>query len=449
MGFRQLLTVCLLVLFGVQCAMPGAAAHKAARSRPHAAATPLSSHFLVDGKAVQRSAQLTAHSHLQLVLTEPMRPDWVTVLLDGEPLPPAALAWSAERTSLEILLPALLPFRTVTLDVAAAAPFFDPGPLKLSVMPTVPSNPASGIQPGFALNTPMAIVVENSPPARPQSGLQDADVVFEYLSEYSVTRMTAIYFNRVPDTVGPVRSCRMINPYLGFAYTAMTMCSGVSVGTSPWMFGANPGSQLVPNIMEAYDRGAHYFRVGFRAAPHNLYTSGDRAQRLRSEWPQPAPAYAVDPPHDDAIVGQPVDAPSVPLHSVGYSYDGGSRQYYRQDHGQPIADQNSGHQLGVKTVVVMHVGFHDGGWVEDDNGGAHSVWYDMLGGGAAEVYSDGQLVHATWHMGQAGQGYYENHTPVWFTDEAGKLMVLNSGLTWIHVVGNGQDRCPESPSTCG
>jgi hypothetical protein len=72
----------------------------------------------------------------------------------------------------------------------------------------------------------------------------------------------------------------------------------------------------------------------------------------------------------------------------------------------------------------------------------------MLGTGPAEVYSRGQVVHATWHLGSASQAYYDNHSPVWFTDEAGKVMVLNSGLTWIHVLGNGQERCPESPSAC-
>jgi hypothetical protein len=64
----------------------------------------------------------------------------------------------------------------------------------------------------------------------------------------------------------------------------------------------------------------------------------------------------------------------------------------------------------------------------------------MLGSGPAEVWSDGKLVHATWHMGSGGpQWYFENHQPVWFTDEQGKVMELNSGLTWIHVVGNGQN----------
>ncbi|HEY8811555.1 MAG TPA: hypothetical protein VIO86_03585, partial [Candidatus Dormibacteraeota bacterium] len=57
----------------------------------------------------------------------------------------------------------------------------------------------------------------------------------------------------------------------------------------------------------------------------------------------------------------------------------------------------------------------------------------------AEVWSNGRLVHATWHEGADGQDYYQNPgQPVYFTDEAGNLLRLNTGLTWIHVVGNGQ-----------
>ena len=438
MELRRVVTLGIGLLLVVACSR--AAGHRPPTHRPSPTPTPVDAQFVVDGRPVTGTALVTPRSHLVLNLRRPMRPSWLTVFLDGQPVPPAALAWADQRTSLEISLAGLTPDHSVTLDVAAAvrAPFQDPGPLQVRMLVTVPSNTSTGVGPGFKPKTPIEIVLENSGPARPQAGLQDADVVYEYISEYSITRMTAIYFNRIPDQVGPVRSCRMINPYLGYAYAGMTMCSGVSNGTSPWMFGVFPESRLVPNLMEPYDHGGHFFRVGSRPVPHNLYTSGDRAGRLRSESAQSDGDYAVDPPHDDGSAGQTADPPSVPLHGVTYSYDPASRLYFRSDHGQPFTDQSTGRQLGVKTVAVMHVPFHDAGWVEDDNGGAHSVWYDMLGSGPAEVYSDGQVVHATWHMGSAGLAYYDNHAPVWFTDEAGKVMLLNSGLTWIHVAGNGQ-----------
>ncbi|HEY7198941.1 MAG TPA: DUF3048 domain-containing protein [Candidatus Dormibacteraeota bacterium] len=394
--------------------------------------------YLLDGAPATSPVRVTPRSHLRVAFTAQVPPAAVTVTVDGQPLPADALAWSPDLLSAEIPLTRLLPDHPVRLGVRVPPPLTDPGALDVAMLPTVPANATTGVQPGFRPQTPLEIVVENSPPARPQAGLQNADIVFEYLSEYSVTRMTAIYFALIPELVGPIRSCRMANAYLGYAFGGMTMCTGVSDGTGGWIVGSTPGSRPVPSIMEPNDPGGHFFRVGFRAAPHNAYTSGDRAGRLRNEYPYPPGAYAVDPPHPDVQAGTAADAPVVGPHSITYGYDAGSRQYLRYDHGAAAFDQDTGQQLRAKNVVLMHVPYHDAGWVEDDNGGAHSVWYDMTGSGPAEVYSNGQVVHATWHMGAAGQAYFDNHAPVWFTDETGSLMLLNTGLTWVHVLGNGQ-----------
>jgi hypothetical protein len=96
--------------------------------------------------------------------------------------------------------------------------------------------------------------------------------------------------------------------------------------------------------------------------------------------------------------------------------------------------------LQVKNVVLIHVPFRMMGYVEDESGGgAHSVWYYMLGTGTAEIYSDGKLIHAFWHMGKSvNQRWSDNNQPVYFTDAQGNFIELNTGLTWIHVLGNGQ-----------
>ena len=438
----------LLAALGVVLVVAGCAFLRLPRQSHPSLAPAYSARYEVDGLPVVGAAQVTPASRLVVRFLKPVRAASVQLTLDGRPLPESALAWAADGTSVGVSLDALPPYQPVELRATGDRKLRNPGPLRLTLAAAQPVNSASGVGPGFRPRTPVEIVVENSGPARPQAGLQGADVVFEYLSEYSITRMTAVYFAAIPALVGPVRSCRMINPYLTYAYTGFTMCSGVSDGTAGWMFGAVPGSRPVPNLMDAFDRNGHYFRSGARAAPHNLYTSGDRASSLRRDAPQPPGDYAVDPPHDDVPAGQPAPAPTVPLHAIAYQYDPASRQYLRFDHGTPFTDQDTGGQLQAKTVVLMHVPFHDGGWVEDESGGgAHSVWYDMLGSGPAEVYSDGLLVQATWHMGTAGQSYGDNHQPVWFTDAAGHLLRLNTGLTWVHVLGVGQEQCPESP-TC-
>jgi hypothetical protein len=401
----------------------------------------------VDDQTVSGQGTIRVTSKPVIAFTVPMKPASVGVAVDGQALPASALAWAPDGASVTVTPPNPLPYKAFKLSVqpggqsAGGDLLTDVAEVTLTPQPVLPANSSSGVGPGFKLKSPVMIVVENSGAARPQTGLQKADIVFEYISEYSISRMTAVYFNNLPGQIGPVRSCRMINPYIGFAFQGLTMCSGGSVGTLHYMFGDGHDIPLVPATINDFDRGNHFYRVDFKAAPHNLYTDGGRAEKLRREWGPPSPPnYWVDPPHPDSGAGAPADAPSVPLHAVSYSYDAGSQTYLRFDHGTPFVDTDTGGQLRVKNVVVMHVPFHDAGWIEDENGGAHSIWYDMLGTGQAEIYSDGKLIRAVWHMGQdAKQPYYSNHTPVWFTDEQGHVVVLNTGLTWIHVVGNGQN----------
>ena len=402
---------------------------------------PIEVTFVADGHPVSGQAALSPSAKLSILFSATMKVDRTEVSWNGKLLPPNVLTWARDHRSLQLAMPAQLPYTPGVLAVPTAETTagFQLSPaaqVSLATLALEPANSTSGIGPGWQTQSPSMIVVENAPPARPQSGLQGADIVFEYLSEYQTTRMTAIYFNKPPSSVGPVRSCRPINLYLGFAFDGHTLCTGASAGTLHYLW--LPG-HTVPGIMWDWEpRGQHFTTSPSRAAPHQVYTSGDLAGKLRSEQPVPPAQYMVDPPHPDNNQGAPAGGPQVPLHSVSWQYDGASKTYLRSDHGSAFTDTLSG-QLQAKNVVVMQVPFHDSGWVEDDNGGAHSVWYTMLGAGPADVYSDGKVIHGAWHMGQnPNQDYYSNNQPVWFTDEAGHLIRLNTGLTWIHVVGQGQ-----------
>ncbi|MGH7903710.1 MAG: DUF3048 domain-containing protein [Candidatus Dormibacteraceae bacterium] len=400
----------------------------------------------VDGKPVTSARrEMTPASGLSLVFTAPMRTGSVSVTVNT--LAVTALAWSPDRTTVTFADSRVVPGQVAAIQIGKGAisakgdPLADPGHLRLEVVGLEPANSTTGVTPGFKTKIPMEVVVENSGPARPQSGLQNADMVYEYISEYSITRMTAIYFNDIPPLIGPVRSCRMINPYLDYAYDGLFMCSGASVGTLHYMFGDRQSLPVVPGVINDFDTGNHFFRSGINFAPHNLFTDRARVLRFRREWAGAphARTFSVDPPHPDVVAGDPAPPPGVPLHGVSYQYDAAGRQYLRSDHGTPFIDAATGRQLRVKNVVLLHVPFHYTDWIEDENGGAHSVWYSMLGSGPADIYSDGRVVHATWHMGSSpSEWYYDNHTPVYFTDAQGGVIRLNTGLTWIHVLGDGQ-----------
>ena len=81
-----------------------------------------------------------------------------------------------------------------------------------------------------ASDAPILIQIENSdqPTVRPQSGMQQADMIYEYISEYGIPRLTAVYWHPPSSFIGPVRSCRLITVQLEQMYRGMIYCSGAN-----------------------------------------------------------------------------------------------------------------------------------------------------------------------------------------------------------------------------
>ncbi|MCA9966156.1 MAG: DUF3048 domain-containing protein, partial [Anaerolineales bacterium] len=63
------------------------------------------------------------------------------------------------------------------------------------------------------LRRPIAVKISNSPPewVRPQSGIGQADLVFEHVTEGPITRFTALFYSQTPEKIGPIRSARLID----------------------------------------------------------------------------------------------------------------------------------------------------------------------------------------------------------------------------------------------
>jgi hypothetical protein len=406
--------------------------------------------YLVDGKAVTTATGATPispFSTVTITFTAAMKTPTAIPTLNGNTLADAQYKWAADGKSVDIPPLGYVPYQTYKIGPSREAltahglTATDLEPLAATVRGIEPSNSSSQIPAGFQTPPAVMVVIDNAGLARPQAGLQTADIAWEYISEYNISRFTLTYFSGGPGQIGPVRSCRMINPYLGTAFKSVTMCSGASDGTLRYLLGSAGAPAGIPVIINDYDTGNHFFRVNFMSAPHNVYTDGGRVQRARQDLPTGGGNYTIDPGHPDNAAGTPAGPPSIPLQGVSYGFDGGCSCYRPFDHGTPRVDAGAGGaQLAVKNVVVMHVPFLEAGWTEDVNGGAGSIRYVMNGSGPADVWSNGRLVHATWHQGLVSQDYYQNTSqPLYFTDEAGQVLRLNTGLTWVHVVGNGQN----------
>ncbi|MFN3865793.1 MAG: DUF3048 domain-containing protein, partial [Demequina sp.] len=72
----------------------------------------------------------------------------------------------------------------------------------------------------------LAIKIENSSEARPQSNIDTADVVFEEQVEYGISRLIAVFHSDVPETVGPIRSLRPMDPKIVGSFEGPLVFSG-------------------------------------------------------------------------------------------------------------------------------------------------------------------------------------------------------------------------------
>ena len=280
-----------------------------------------------------------------------------------------------------------------------------------------------------------AIMIENSPDARPQSGLKDAEVVYEAVAEGGITRFIAVYQQHKPQLIGPVRSLRMY--YLDWAtpYDASIAHVGGSLNA---LNTVRNGSY---RDIDQFFNGGYYWRATDRYAPHNVYTSFEKLDQLNSSkgyttsHPVGLERQAVTTVADNAKKSADdtvKDAPAAPtantinltisgpLYNSSYTYDPATKLYSRSEGGAPHQDREAG-QITAKVVVALRVNMTQ---VLED-GYRESI--TTTGTGEAVIFQNGQVLNATWHKdSQTAQ--------LTFTDSTGQPIKLARGTTWISAV---------------
>lgn len=264
-----------------------------------------------------------------------------------------------------------------------------------------------------------AIMIENSPDARPQSGLQRADAVYEAIAEGGITRFAALYQQNRPELIGPVRSLRMyyidwITPYDP---------SVAHVGGSLYAL------QEIRNgnhkDIDQFFNGGSYWRSTDRYAPHNVYTSFTKLDALNNSKGFTQAAPQTIPRADSLPAGQPASQVNVtisgPLYNSAWNYDTGSKTYLRSQAGALHIDREEG-QISAEVVVVLNMQMDtimEDGWREN---------YHTSGAGDATIFWQGQAVPATWHK--------ENMSKqISFTNKQdGKELPLPRGKTWLTAI---------------
>lgn len=274
------------------------------------------------------------------------------------------------------------------------------------------------------------VQVENSPDARPLSGLQQADLVFEYLTEGGITRMTAIYFHPSgSQKIEPVRSARLITLRLQKAYQGVIFYSGASNHVQGLI-----DQQAIPALREGSDGGVYFARDSSRVAPHNLTTTPDKLARGQQ-------AHAPHVTYTLPASGQPSASPAAgganrvsfqqtPSHRVLYTYSAADNAYaYTSADTGPLQDTDTGQPIKPVNVILIQVAHHGMGYTEDVLG-EEGIDFDLQGTGPGDLFTGGHHYSITWDLSNPGM-------PLTFKDAAGKAIQLPRGLTWVHLVDPG------------
>lgn len=267
---------------------------------------------------------------------------------------------------------------------------------------------------------PIAVMVENSVDARPQSGLARADIVYEALTEGWITRFMAIYVNGESDVIGPVRSARHYFVYLACEYDAPY----VHIGASPQGYDALRATGL-PNLDETHgDPG--FWRVRTRYAPHNAYTSTSLIRSsLERVWKAKPGSLAGFAFREESgpVRGEAAGEISLAFpagYSVKYVYSPEDRSYHRYMDGVPHEDAETSEQVAPRNVVVQFVR----SWVIDDVGRLDMA---QVGQGKALYFRDGVVT----------EGYWSKSSPTaptrWY-DSQDEPVQMNPGKIWVQII---------------
>ena len=381
----------------------------------------------VDNKAVVDGQQAVKPTgDVKIDFSQPMDGAKTAVSLDGKPYD-KPITWTSDGKSATLGIK-LGHSHQYQLSIPQTAVNRKQDPLAADwklTFTTVIEVPSQGDPGRIGAGAPTIIQIENSIDARPQAGMQQADMVYEYISEGSIPRLSAVYWHPLPDLVGPVRSCRLITIRLVIMFKGMIYCSGAN----DYILGL---TWQHPNLVNDYSHGAgnvFYRDNNTRYAPHNVMMHGNNATTFTAQQNLPVLQYDIAPKHADAsFTGDAAPTVSVPDHGATWQYDPGSKQYLKSQDGRAFMNVGTG-RVHAKTVIVEYVKSYLDTNPANSFHGYFTEAYELTGDGKADIFVDGIVVHATWH-------HPDPNVPAVYLDAAGNPIDLDSGLTWVHVVGS-------------
>ncbi|HHU20537.1 MAG TPA: DUF3048 domain-containing protein [Bacilli bacterium] len=280
-----------------------------------------------------------------------------------------------------------------------------------------------------SLNRIIGVMVNNHPAARPQSGLSQADIVFEILAEGQTTRFLAMFQSEAPELVGPVRSARPYYFNLANDFDALYVYHGAANFIED-MLRAGAADHLNGAY---YDNDGHLFkRESFRKAPHNSYLIFDSVTEVAQ-----GKEYEIEAEHRPftflteeefgELTGEAVSELSLKYgqEDVTYRYDEVNETYSRFNGEEQTIELNDQTPIELSNVFIIETPHQ----VVDDAGRRE---VDLVSGGNAYLLQKGLIQRLEW---QNIDGYL---LPV----KDGEVVPFVPGKTWVNVI-------PTTPGLAG
>jgi hypothetical protein len=311
-----------------------------------------------------------------------------------------------------------------------------------SVSPTLTPQVASpingvmldrGVFDSLQQKPPLAVMIENHPDARPQSGLNQADLVYEAIAEGGITRFMAVYWSTEAARIQYVRSARIYYIQWAAELSAVYCHWGQVEDPGPvdvWPVLARLNVRDLNGLILGEEVG---FRDESRYAPHNVYTDTGLLWRSAQShsfngppvvepwrFKEDLPQRPINPAERSAPVVNVTFGSPGSAFDVTWYYDSTNNGYVRGMGGAPHTDATTGEQLTARNIAVQFAPIRPSGIKE------YNI-IDTVGTGPAVIFQDGVAMVGTWRKdSESGRTR--------FFDGAGQETLFNRGRTWIEVV---------------
>lgn len=317
-----------------------------------------------------------------------------------------------------------------TEDAAAIEADEDAG---AATEPAGPLGPYTGLPvvPGTETRSALIMKIDNHPRARPQTGLDQADIVFDMRAEV-VNRFAAVFQSTVPSPVGPVRSSRTSD------FDILRGFDTPIYGSSGGNAGVLGGLRLLPIIALTNHTRPEYFRDRTRSAPHNLYIDGNVLYDLApDDLPTPEPWFEYRAAGERLAasafsVAGPVAIDFSGSSEVTHEWDPDVGGWLRTQDGEPHLTA-AGDQLAPENVVIMVTDY------STSAADAISPEVRSTGEGELVVLTNGHAILGRWERLNA------EDKPT-LRDRSGNAIRLTPGRTWVLLPEPDQVTLPDGTS---